>query len=163
MVSRDSNDHNFASYLFLKLFWIGMLIMPRLGDESFSHQHWLIVFHWSLSDSKSPQDSRTRLSNLVDLNNAVVLTVSTCSVFSKSSIPCTDHLVTLPRAAITIGIIVTFMFHGFFNSLASSSYLSFFSYSDNFNLWFSGTAHSLSLQVFRFFVDYSKFWSSGQD
>ena len=31
-----------------------------------------MVFHWSLSDSKFPQVSRTLLSILADLNNAVV-------------------------------------------------------------------------------------------
>ena len=37
--------------------------------ESFSHQFYLMVFHWSLSDSKSPQVSRTLLSFLAVLNN----------------------------------------------------------------------------------------------
>ena len=36
-----------------------------------------MVFHWSLSDSKSPQVSRTLLSILAVLNNAVVWMVST--------------------------------------------------------------------------------------
>ena len=40
-----------------------------------------MVFHWSLSDSKSPQISSTILA---DLNNAVVWTVSTCPLISKS-------------------------------------------------------------------------------
>ena len=38
-----------------------------------------MVFHWSLSDSKSPQVSRTFSSILADLNNAVVW------IFSGSS------------------------------------------------------------------------------
>ena len=41
--------------------------------------------HWSLSDSKSPQVSRTLLSILVDLNNAEVWIVATRPVISKSS------------------------------------------------------------------------------
>ena len=73
-----------------------------------------MVFHWSLCDSKSPHVSRTLLSILANLNNAVVWTVSTRPVISKSSSPCTNPLVTVPRAPITIGIIVTFMFHNFF-------------------------------------------------
>ena len=40
--------------------------------ESFSHHHWPMVSHWSLSDSKSPQISRTLLSIQNDLKNAVV-------------------------------------------------------------------------------------------
>ena len=34
-----------------------------------------MVFHWKLSDSKSPQVSRTILSTLADLNISVVLVV----------------------------------------------------------------------------------------
>ena len=41
--------------------------------------------------------------------------------------PCTNPLVTVPRAPIIIGITVTFMFLCFFDSLARSRYLSFFS------------------------------------
>ena len=40
--------------------------------SSFSQQRLLIVSHWSLSDSKSPQDPRTLLSIPADLNNALV-------------------------------------------------------------------------------------------
>ena len=89
-----------------------------------------MVFHWSLSNSKSPQVSRILLSILAVLNNVVVWMVSTRSLISKSSSPFNNHLVTVPKASITIGIIVTFMFHSFFNSLAKSRYLSFFSLSN---------------------------------
>ena len=77
-----------------------------------------MVFHWSLSESKSPQVSRTLLSILAVLNNAVVWMVSTRPPTSKSSSPFSNPLVTVPNAPITIGIIVTSMFHSFFNSLA---------------------------------------------
>ena len=114
------------------LFFFFLLITIRSDYNlliSFSHQRKLMVFHWSLSDSKSPQVSRCLLSILADLNNAVVWTVSTRLVISKSSSPCINLLVTVPRAPITIGIIVTFMFHRFSNSLVRSSYLSLFSHS----------------------------------
>ena len=88
-----------------------------------------MVSHWILSDSKSPQVSRTILSILADLNNAVVWMVSTRPLISKSSNSYTSLLVTVPRAPITLGITVTFMFHNFFNSLARSRYLFFFSLS----------------------------------
>ena len=65
-----------------------------------------MVFHWNLSDSKSPQVSKTLLSILAVLNNAVVWMVST----SMPSSPFDNPLVTVPKAQITIGIIVTFMF-----------------------------------------------------
>ena len=66
-----------------------------------------MVFHLSLSDSKSPQVSRTLLSILAVLNNAVVWVVSTRPSTSKSSSPFSNPLVTVPNAPITIGIIVT--------------------------------------------------------
>ena len=80
---------------------------------------------WSLSDSKSSQVSRTLLSNLAVLNNAVVCMVSTHPPTSKSSSPFSNPLVTVPKAPLTIGITVTCMFHNFFNSLARSKYLFF--------------------------------------
>ena len=110
-----------------------------------------MVFYWSLSDSKSPQVSRTLLSILAVFNNAVVWMVSTRPPTSKSSIPFSNPLVTVPNAPITIGIIFTCMFHGFFSSLARSRYLSFFSLSFCFILWSAGTAKSTILQVFFFF------------
>ena len=84
-----------------------------------------MVFHWSLSDSKSPQASRTRLRILAVLSNAVVWIVSTRPPTSKSSRPFNNPLVIVPNAPITIGTIVTFKLHSFFNSLARSRYLSF--------------------------------------
>ena len=72
-----------------------------------------MVFHWSLSDNKSPQVSRTLLSILAVVNNAVVWMVSTRSPTSKSSSPFSNPLVAVPNAPITIGIIVTCMFHSF--------------------------------------------------
>ena len=110
-----------------------------------------MVFYWSLSDSKSPQVSRTLLSILVILNNVVVWMVSTHPPTSKSSSPFSNPLVTVPNTPITIGIIVTCMFHSFFNSLARSRYLSFFSHSFSFILWSAGTAKSTILQ-FLFFL-----------
>ena len=73
-----------------------------------------MAFHWSLSDSKSPQVSRTLLSILAVLNNAVVWMVSTRPPTSKSFSPFNNPFVTVPKAPITIGIIFTFMFHSFF-------------------------------------------------
>ena len=73
-----------------------------------------MVFHWSLNDSKSPQVSRTLLRILAILNNAVVWMVSTRPSISKSSSPFNNPLITVPKAPIMIGIIVTFMFHSFF-------------------------------------------------
>ena len=109
-----------------------------------------MVFHWRLSDSKSPQVSRTRLSIIAVFNNAVVWMISTPPPTSKSSWLFNYALVTVPDAPITIGIIVTCMFHSFFNSLARSRYLSFLSHSFSFILWSFRTAKSTILQVLFF-------------
>ena len=75
-----------------------------------------MIFHWSLSDSKTPQVSRTLLSILTDLNNAVVLMVSTRPLISKSPSLFINPLVTVPSAPVTISLTVTLMFHSFFIS-----------------------------------------------
>ena len=108
-----------------------------------------MVFHWSLSDSKSPQVSRTRLRILAALSNVVSWIVSTRPPNTKSSMLFNNPLVIVPKAPITIGTIVTFMFYSFFNSLARSRYISFFSF--RFILWSAGTAKSTVLQIFFFF------------
>ena len=97
--------------------------------QNFSHQLMLMDFHWSLSDSKSPQVSRTLLSILFVLNNTVVWMLSTRPLTSKFSSPFNN-----PKAPISIGIIVTFMFHSFF--------LTFFALSFSFILWSAGTGKS---------------------
>ena len=101
------------------------------------------VFHWSLSDSKSPQFSRIRLRILAVLSHAVVWIVATRPPTSKSSRPFNNPLVIVPKAPITIGTIVTFIFHSFFNFLARSRYLFFFSHSFRFILWSAGLAQRL--------------------
>ena len=83
------NTREFCESLSLLLL---LLLSLFLLLESFSHQHSLMVFHWGLSDNKSPQLSRTLLSILANLKNAVVWTVSTRTVISNFSSP----LVTLP-------------------------------------------------------------------
>ena len=110
-----------------------------------------MVFHWSMSDSKSPQVTRTRLRILVVLSNAAIWIVSTRPPTSKSSRPFNNPLVIVPKAPITIGTIVTFMFHSFFNSLARSRYLFFFSHSFRFILWSARTTKSTILQILFFF------------
>ena len=113
-----------------------------------------MIFHWSLSDSKSPPVSKTLLSILAVLKNVAVWMVSTRPPTSKSSSPFSNPLVTVPNAPVTMGIIITFMFHSFFNSLSRSRYSSFFSHSSSFILWAARTAKSTILQklLFEFFT-----------
>ena len=82
-----------------------------------------MVFYWSFSDSKSSQVSRTILSILADIDNAVVWMISPCPHIPKPSSPFTNPLVTLPSAPITIGVTITFMFSSLFVFSFSSKVL----------------------------------------
>ena len=113
-----------------------------------------MVFHWSLSDSKFPQVSRTLLSFVAVLNNVVVWMVSTRPPIFKPSTPFNNPSVTAPKASVTIGIIVTCMFHSFFNSLSKVEVLiplfTFFQF-------YSVVSRESKLENFAnslFFVDY---------
>ena len=110
-----------------------------------------MISHWSLTDSKFPQVSRTLLSILADLNNAVVWMVSTRPVIFQLSNLFTNLSVIVSRAPITIGIIITFMFHSFSCSLARSRYLSFFLLSFYFTLW-SARKAKFTIQQVLFFL-----------
>ena len=65
-----------------------------------------MVFHWSFSDNKSPQVSRTLLSILAVFNNAVVWMVSTCPPTSKSSSPFNSPLVIIIVIIIIVVVVV---------------------------------------------------------
>ena len=80
--------------------------------------------------------------------------VSSRLPLSKSSRPFYNPFVTVPKAPIPIGIIVTFMFHfhSFCNSLARSMYLSLFSHSFIFILRSAGTAKPTILQILIFLL-----------
>ena len=110
-----------------------------------------MVFHWSLSDSKSPQVSRTRLSILAVLSNAVVLIVSTRPPISKSSRPFNNPLVTVPNAPITIGTIVPQLFY-FSSKVEVLILFFFFSLPFRFILWSAGTAKSTILLILVFLL-----------
>ena len=130
-------------WILIRLFCAAIIIIIIIIiHKSFSHQRHLMVFHWSLSDSKSPQVSRTHLRMLAVFSNAVVWIVSTRPPTSKSSRPFNNPLVSAPNAPVTTGTIVTFV--------ARSRYLSFFSLSFRFILWSAGTAKSTILQILYF-------------
>ena len=123
-----------------------------------------MVFPWRLSDSKSLQVSRTLLSILAIFNNAVVRMVSTRPSTSKSSRLFNNPLVTVPKAPSTIGIIVTFMFHSFFQFSSKVKVLI-----SLFTFFGQPGQESRQFRDFLFFfvvvvvVDYYKVWSSGRD
>ena len=109
-----------------------------------------MVFHWGLSDNKTPQVSRTLLSILAVLNNVVVWMVSTRPPTSKSSSPFNSPLVTVSNALIKIGIIVTLIFHSLFFFLFEVLILLF----TFFQLYSLGQPVQQSLQFckFSFFI-----------
>ena len=78
-----------------------------------------MVFHRSLSDSKSPQIFSFFLTNLI---YAIVWMVSDHPSISKSSSPVKKPLRIGPSVPITVGITVKFMFRTFFRSLARSKF-----------------------------------------
>ena len=81
----------------------------------FLHQHFLVVFHWILSDSKSFQVSRLLQSFIADLKKAVVWMVS-IFLISKSSNLLLKSLRTVSNDLSTICISVNFMFPSFFSA-----------------------------------------------
>ena len=116
-----------------------------------------MVFHGSLI-------SRTLLSVLDVLNNVVVWMVFTRPLISRSSSSFHNPLVTVPKAPITIGIIVTFMFHSFSKFPCKVQVFILIFTFFQFFLWSAGTAKSTILQVLFVVVvvvvvDYYKGWS----
>ena len=124
-----------------------------------------MIFHRSLSDSKSPQVSRTFLSILTDLNNAVVWVVSTRPLISKSSSTCINPFLTVPRSPITFGINVGLFFFSI-PKLGPGVYPYFHFLSI---LLFGPLGQQrpqfckFSLFLFLFFFYYYKVWLSGRD
>ena len=66
--------------------------------------------------------SRTHQSNLAYLSNVVVWMLSILQLISSSRSSSCKPLETVPNAPAIVAIILTFMFHGLFSSLAWSKY-----------------------------------------
>ena len=81
------------------------------------------AFLLGLNDSKYPHVSRTLLSILADLNDAVVWTISTCLLISKSSISFTGALGIISSTPITVISQPPSCPKFFFCSLARTTYL----------------------------------------
>ena len=153
IVNRDSLIHLLLLLLLLLLFTPSEFFTSALADG----------FHWSLSDSKSPQVSRTLLSILAVLNNAVVWMVTTQPPTSKSSRPFNNPLVTVTKATISIGIIVTFMFHSFFQISSEVEVLILLFPLFQFYSVVSRDSKVDNSADFFFFFDYYTVWASSRD
>ena len=73
---------------------LSQLLVLHYSFYSFSHQHQLMIFCWSLSDSNSPLVSGTILCILADINCAVVWMVlfPSPSVLDQSFDDCTESI-----------------------------------------------------------------------
>ena len=111
----------------------------------------MMGFYRSLTDSTDSQVSRSVLSILADLNNAVDWMFSSCPLISKFFRPYINPSVAVPRVPITIGIMVTFIFLSFCNSLEKSRYFLFvfFQFVVCRDSKFHNTASSLFLIIVR--------------
>ena len=132
----------------------------------------IIIIHWIFFipvlaggfslECEWQQVSRTLLSIMADLRNAVVRMVSTCPLNSKSSSIFIKSLRIVLSAPITIGFTVIFMLHSYSGSLASSKYLNLFSISLIFIQWSTGTS-KYAIRQLLFFFTYQLIWCSGRD
>ena len=121
-----------------------------------------MVFHWSLSDSKSSHVSRTVLGIPTDLYSIVVSMVSARPLTSKSSSTFQNLLVTESIEPIAV---VTFMFQSFFFQFPSKVEVfillfTFFHFYSVFSR--NNKVHNFAISLF-FFFDYCMVWSSGRD
>ena len=94
--------------------WFWCFMYFYFLDKVLSNTIIILLIHRSPSDCMSPQVCRTLLSILADSTNAVVWRASTRPILSKSSNPRTNPLVTVSSVSVTISVIVTNMFHSFF-------------------------------------------------
>ena len=120
------------------IFLLGIIIIYSLEFFTVLDDGLSLKFEWQ----KVSSGLQDYLSILAVLKNVVFWMLSSRPTTSTSSSLFSNPLVTVPNAPITIGIMVTSMFHSFFNSLARLRYLSFFSNSFRFILWSAGTAKS---------------------
>ena len=81
---------------------------------SFSYQFLLLVFHWSLSDSKSSQISQTLLNTLAGHYSVEVMMISIFPLNPSSRCPFSRLMGTVLWVPTTIVFTVTFTFHCFF-------------------------------------------------
>ena len=109
-----------------------------------------MVFHWSLSDSKSLHVTRTLLSILADPDNTVVWMISISPLISNSTSLLSKPLGTVSSTLSTIGITATFIFSDSFNSQARSNNSSLFLFNFFFSLW-SGATAKFTIRLFFFF------------
>ena len=139
----------FLSFYFLSYsLWVARMVNKFFFLlASFSHLCQLVVFYYSLSDSKSSQVSRTILSILANLNSDVVYMVLIVSLIFISF-----GLFFNNSGTVTIGITATHMFHNFFHSLTRSENLSIFLLSFIFTLWSVRMARSTWWQVLFFIL-----------
>ena len=134
-VSRDSKVDYFASSLFFFFFcWLllSLVFLPRLCDLCVCQSIIIIIIicefftpaltdgiSLNLSDNKFPKVSRTFLSILADLTNAVVSIDSACPPISCSL---TKLLWIVPSILIAIGTVVSLLFGEFVTAALANGF-----------------------------------------
>ena len=85
----------------------------RIINSRFEFTHWfkLVVIYWNLIDSLFPQVSRTHLSILVDVNNAVIWMVSILPLIYSSFRTFPKLLRIVPSTPNTTNIMLNCIFH----------------------------------------------------
>ena len=81
-----------------------------------------MVFHWSLSDSKSPHVYRIFLNILANLKYAVVRIASIHRLIFKSSSPRTSPLVTVPSVLLLLQLLLLLIPLEFFTSVLADGF-----------------------------------------
>ena len=130
-------------------------------DFHISVSWWFFIWVWVTASP--PQVSRTRLRILAVLSNAVFWIISTCSPTSMSSRPFNNPLFIVPKAPITIGIIVTFHVPQLFQFSSKVEVLILLC---TFLQIYSVVRRNSKVDNFAnslLFVDNYKFWSPGRD
>ena len=142
----DQHEHTFSSYVRIRdvvlKTCLGRWTIGRSGERSQGYPCYQrdMMMMMIIANLLFMQVSRTVLSFLADLN-AIAWRVSIRPLITKSSSPCTNPLVSVPSAPITIDFTVNFLFHSFFSFQARSIYWSLFSLSFSFTLWTAGTTN----------------------
>ena len=128
--------------------FIIIIIIAVLRVFPTSVSWWFHTWMWvTASILKSPWSP---ISIQADVNNVVVWMVYFHPLITKSSNAFINPLLTVQSTPTRIAITVTFTFHRFFDSLARSMYLTFFSFSFNFTQWSARTEKSTIQEGFFF-------------
>ena len=150
-ISKASSKTQFLRPIFKVIYFLVFLSRTNKLQTNVTYSYLLYALLEFFTSALADGSSRTLLSILAVLNYAVVWMASPRPPTFTLFRPFYNPLFTVIKAPITIGTIVTFMFHSFISSLAMLRYLCFFSHFFSLILWSAETAKSTILQILFFF------------